>query len=133
MTKKTLSGEPVSATAQPAPKPPSKARVKRRVAGATSVKAQSLKGAAPPLPPPIDAAMPVEPFPWEGKGMSLKTLTYRIPERDYEMLKYIGETTYGQNQNKLILMGIRYVCEHYLKHRGLAVERNADGSLHVEE
>lgn len=72
-----------------------------------------------PIEAPAVPAAPVkEAVPWEGVNGS-RMSTYRLPERVYLKLKWLGETTYGTNATKILCDILEPELNRMLKERGI--------------
>jgi hypothetical protein len=90
---------------------------------------------AAPAPAPEAAPAQVKPlYPWNNnddpKGRKQKTLL--MPTREFMMLNYFGDTTYGKNANTIVIEAIRETLARMLKERGLTVSTDPAGVLVAE-
>lgn len=72
----------------------------------------------PEAPKPSKARKKVEPMPWDDANPRIeKKVLLRIPEPLHAKLKYLGETTYGDSMNKIILKALETEVEKRLAER----------------
>ena len=56
---------------------------------------------------------------------------FKMPEPEYLMLKWLAETTYNANQNRIALVALRKEIKLRMAERGITVEESSDGVLQV--
>lgn len=106
---------------------------------------QFIKGGA--LPPTTDSA-PSTPlseesletpndefpsaYPWlDASPKHLKLVPLRMPEDEAMMLKYLGETTYGDSANSIMLSAVRKEVAKRMRDRGFKVTQDRKGKINV--
>ncbi len=68
-----------------------------------------------------------EAFPWMEAGVSpdrKRPCSIRMPETEYHMLRWLGETTYGEGFQSLMLAGARDVIKRMMLERGFRVQED---------
>lgn len=69
-------------------------------------------------------------YPWIGASAKhLKLVPLRMPEDEAMMLKYLGETTYGDSANSIMLTAVRKEISKRLRDRGFKVTQDRKGKL----
>lgn len=69
-------------------------------------------------------------FPWIGASPKhLKLTPLRMPEDESMMLKFIGETTYGESANSIMLAAVRKEIVKRLRDRGFKVSQDRKGKI----
>lgn len=71
-------------------------------------------------------------FPWRDNKVSSKhkqLMTVRVPEDEYLMARFLGETTYGESIQLIALRGLRQEIKRMMRERGVEVTEDATGKL----
>lgn len=69
-------------------------------------------------------------YPWIGASPKhLKLVPLRMPEDEAMMLKYLGETTYGDSANSIMLTAVRKEIAKRLRDRGFRVTQDKKGKI----
>jgi hypothetical protein len=71
-------------------------------------------------------------YPWiDASPKHLKLVPLRMPEDEAMMLKYLGETTYGNSANSIMLSAVRKEIAKRMRDRGFKVTQDRKGKISV--
>lgn len=88
---------------------------------------------APPQPEASSAAVssiyasPLPGLPWEASEVSghhKQLISLRVPEDEYLMVKFLGETTYNDSQQSIALRGLRNEIKRMMNERGIQIHED---------
>lgn len=71
-------------------------------------------------------------LPWRDSKVSSKhkqLMTVRVPEDEYLMARFLGETTYGESIQLIALRGLRQEIKRMMRERGIEVTQDSTGKL----
>lgn len=71
-------------------------------------------------------------YPWlDASPKHLKLVPLRMPEDEAMMLKYLGETTYGDSANSIMLAAVRKEIAKRMRDRGFKITLDKKGKISI--